>query len=119
MQPLAIHHVSINVPDVALGVTFYTEVLGGTLRHDRPDFGFGGAWIDFGASQIHLLEAVTPQALGQHFAVRVADLDDVVDELRNRGITVGDPNPVGAGRQTFLADPAGNTVELYEGPTGP
>ena len=52
-------------------------------------------------------------------AVRVADLDEVVGELRNRGITVGDPNPVGAGRQTFLADPEGNTVELYEGPTGP
>jgi len=43
MQPLAVHHVSINVPDVDAAVSFYTDVLGGTLRGDRPDFGFGGA----------------------------------------------------------------------------
>ncbi|MEI7860959.1 MAG: VOC family protein [Acidimicrobiales bacterium] len=53
MQPLALHHVSINVTDADLAVTFYTEVLGGTLRTDRPDFGFGGAWIDLGTSQVH------------------------------------------------------------------
>ena len=53
MQPLALHHVSINVTDADLAVTFYTEVLGGTLRTDRPDLGFGGAWIDLGTSQVH------------------------------------------------------------------
>jgi len=52
--------------------------------------------------------------LGQHFAIRVADLDGAVAELRGRGVPVGDPSPVGPGRQTFVADPAGNTVELYE-----
>ena len=119
MQPLAVHHVSVNVPDVAAAVAFYTEVLGGTLRRDRPDFGFAGAWIDLGDNQVHLLEAGPPPVLGQHFAIRVADLDAAVDELRTRGITVGDPSPVGPGRQTFVADPAGNTVELYELVTGP
>ena len=113
MQPLAVHHVSINVPDVDLATTFYTEVLGGVLRTDRPDFGFGGAWIDLGISQVHLLEAPTPPGLGQHFAISVAELDAAVAELRNRGIAVGDPTPIGRGRQTFLTDPAGNTVELY------
>jgi|SRR5271157_1031126 len=114
MQPLAVHHVSINVPDAEAATAFYTDVLGGTLRDDRPDFGFGGAWIDLGASQLHLLEAAVPPVLGQHFAVRVADLDAAVAELRDRGVAVGDPTPVGPGRQTFIADPAGNTVELYE-----
>jgi len=119
MQPLAVHHVSVNVDDVDAAAAFYTDVLGGVLRDDRPDFGFGGAWIDLGASQVHLLEAGPPPVLGQHFAVAVADLDAAVVELRDRGIDVSDPTPVGRGRQTFVADPSGNTVELYEGPTGP
>jgi len=114
MQPLAVHHVSINVPDVDVALAFYTDVLGGTVRSDRPDFGFGGAWIDLGANQLHLLEATVPAVLGQHFAVQVADLDAAVAELRGRGVEVGDPSPVGPGRQTFVSDPAGNTVELYE-----
>ncbi len=119
MEPLAVHHVSVNVTDVAEAVAFYTGVLGGTERGDRPDFGFGGAWIDLGASQVHLLEAGPPPALGQHFAVAVADLDAAVAELRARGVDVGDPSPVGGARQTFVADPSGNTVELYEGPAAP
>jgi catechol 2,3-dioxygenase-like lactoylglutathione lyase family enzyme len=119
VQPLAVHHVSVNVTDVAAATAFYTEVLGGTLRGDRPDVGFGGAWIDLGASQVHLLEAAVPPVFGQHFAVAVTDLDDAVAELRARGIGVDGPAPVGAGRQAFVADPAGNTVELYEGPSGP
>jgi catechol 2,3-dioxygenase-like lactoylglutathione lyase family enzyme len=119
VQPLAVHHVSVNVPDVTAATAFYTEVLGGTLRRDRPDFGFGGAWIDIGASQVHLLEAPTPPTLGQHFAVAVADLDATVAELRARGVEVDGPVPVGPGRQAFVADPAGNTVELYQGPSGP
>lgn len=114
MQPLAVHHVSINVPDVGVALSFYTEVLGGIVRGDRPDFGFGGAWIDLGASQLHLLEAAAPPKLGQHFAVQVSDLVAAVAELRGRGIEVNDPSPVGPGLQTFVTDPAGNTVELYE-----
>jgi catechol 2,3-dioxygenase-like lactoylglutathione lyase family enzyme len=118
MQPLAVHHVSINVPDVAVATAFYTDVLGGTVRADRPDFGFGGAWIDVGSNQVHLLEAAAPPALGQHFAIGVGNLDGAVAELRARGLTVDGPVPVGDGRQAFVADPAGNTVELYEGPSG-
>jgi glyoxylase I family protein len=119
VQPIAVHHVSVNVPDVPAALAFYTDVLGGTLRADRPEFGFGGAWIDLGASQVHLLEADAPPVLGQHFALAVTDLDAAVAELRERGIAVGDPSPVGTGRQTFVSDPAGNTVELYEPPSAP
>lgn len=114
MKPLAVHHVSINTRDVAAAVAFYTEVLGGTVRDDRPDFGIGGAWIDLGTSQVHLIDADQPPSMGQHFAIRVADLAAAVAELRGRGLVVGDPTPVGPGLQTFVADPTGNTVELYE-----
>ncbi len=114
MEPLALHHVSVNVPDVESGVAFYTGVLGGRLRNDRPDLGVAGAWIDLGTQQVHLVEAPVPRNLGQHFAVRVGDLDAVVAELRSMGLEVGDPVAVGPHRQTFINDPAGNAVELHE-----
>jgi catechol 2,3-dioxygenase-like lactoylglutathione lyase family enzyme len=114
MRPSGVHHVSINVDDVEAAIHFYTEVLGLTARTDRPDFGFGGAWLDAGGQQLHLIEAGVPAGLGQHFALRVDDLDAVVEELRGAQVEVSDPSPVGTGRQAFLSDPAGNLVELHQ-----
>jgi len=106
--------VSINVRDVDDAVRFYTEALGLTVRDDRPDFGFGGAWLDAGTQQVHLIEAGPPDALGQHFALRVEDLDATIAELRARGVEVSDASPVGTGRQAFLSDPSGNQLELHQ-----
>jgi glyoxylase I family protein len=114
MRPTGVHHVSINVDDVDAALAFYTETLGLTARTDRPDFGFGGAWLDAGGQQVHLIEAGVPAGLGQHFALRVDDLDAVVDELRGRHLEVSDPSVVGTGRQAFVQDPAGNLVELHQ-----
>ena len=114
MQPLDIHHVSVNVANVEDALAFYTDGLGGVARTDRPDFGFGGAWIDFGARQLHLIEAPVPDNFGQHFAVRVADLPATVEELRTRGFEVSDAVPVGTGLQAFMNDPSGNAIELHQ-----
>lgn len=114
MQPLGLHHVSINVADVDVARGFYVEQLGLVARTDRPDFGFGGAWLDAGRQQVHLIEAPVPDDRGQHLALRVADLDAAIAELRRHGTTVSDASPVGTGRQAFLHDPAGNLVELHE-----
>lgn len=114
MKPLGVHHVSIMVPDVDAARAFYVDVLGLTPRHDRPDFGIGGAWLDAGAQQVHLVEGPPPTSAGQHFALRVADLEAVVTELRAKGCDVGDPMVTGVGRQTAVRDPAGNTVELNQ-----
>jgi catechol 2,3-dioxygenase-like lactoylglutathione lyase family enzyme len=116
VQPLAVHHVSINVDDVDAAMAFYVGVLGLGVRSDRPDFGFGGAWLDAGGQQVHLIEAAPPPNRGQHFALAVADLDAAIAELRSRGLDVSDASPVGPGRQAFLHDPAGNVVELNEPP---
>ncbi len=114
MEPLGVHHVSINVRDAAEGIDFYTHVLGLRQRDDRPDFRFGGAWLDLGDQQVHLIEAPAPADQGQHFAIRVADIDAAVAELRDRGIEVTDPTPVASSRQSFLHDPSGNRIELHE-----
>ena len=114
MRPLAVHHVSINVENVDEAIDFYTGTLGLELRTDRPDFGFGGAWLDAGGQQVHLIEGKTPAGHGQHFALLVESLDETVSELRGRGIEVSDPRPVGTSRQSFVSDPAGNLIELHE-----
>ena len=114
MRPLAVHHVSINVDDVDTAVAFYCGTLGLKQRSDRPDFGFGGAWLDAGAQQVHLIEGKTPPGHGQHFALLVDSLDDTVAELRGRGVEISDPRPVGSSRQAFLSDPAGNLIELHQ-----
>jgi glyoxylase I family protein len=114
LEPLGVHHVSVNVPEVDANVAFYVDVLGGVLRNDRPDLGIGGAWLDFGDQQVHLVEAPLPTNAGQHFAIRVADLGATVKELRSKGVAVGEPMTVGTGSQTFITDPAGNTIELHQ-----
>lgn len=114
MKPLGLHHVSVNVPDVAASLQFYTEILGLTQRPDRPDFGFGGAWLNAGDQQVHLIEAPTPPDLGQHLAFAVGEMDTTVAELREAGIEVTDPVVVAKGLQAFLHDPCGNTIELYQ-----
>jgi catechol 2,3-dioxygenase-like lactoylglutathione lyase family enzyme len=114
MRATAIHHVSINVPDTESALRFYVDVLGLKVRDDRPDFGVGGAWLDAGGQQVHLIESETPPAMGQHFALLVDDLDAVVAELRGQGLEVSDPTPIGPGRQAFTNDPAGNMVELNQ-----
>jgi len=114
MKPLGVHHVSIMTPDVDAALAFYVDVLGLTVRPDRPDFGIGGAWLDAGGQQVHLVEGATPNNAGQHFALLVDDLDGVVTELRDRGIEVNDPFASGVGRQTTVTDPCGNVVELNQ-----
>jgi len=111
-----IHHVSINVTDTDRALEFYSGVLGmSTLP--RPDFGFGGAWLDVGdGRQVHLIEAAVPGDLGQHFAFRVDDIDAAVTELRAAGVDVEDPRGIGETgmRQTFLHDPDGNRLEFNQ-----
>jgi glyoxylase I family protein len=114
MRPDRLHHLSLNVRDAPAALDSYARVLGLTERTDRPDFSFGGAWLDAGGQQIHLIEADAPPSLGQHFALAVTDLDRAITELRGMGVAVTDPVKVGTGRQSFLDDPAGNRVELQE-----
>jgi glyoxylase I family protein len=114
VQPVALHHVSINVDDVDAALAFYVGVLGLKVRPDRPALPFGGAWLDAGGQQVHLIEAAPPKDMGQHFALAFADLPAVVSELRQQGLHVTDPVPSGTSIQSFVNDPAGNRVELHQ-----
>ena len=114
MKPLGVDHVAINVDDVAVSVAFYTEVLGLSVRTDRPDLGIDGAWLDAGNQQVHLLEAPIPPNMGQHLSLLVTDMDEVVNEIRGHGVVVSDPMVINDDRQAFLVDPSGNAIELHQ-----
>ena len=114
MKPAGIHHVSICVHDSNEAVAFYTDVLG-LVELPRPDFGFGGHWLDAGGQQLHLMESDEPRPRSDHFAIRVDDIDAAVDDIRSHGVTVNTvPHMEGAGRQAFLNDPSGNVIELNQ-----
>jgi glyoxylase I family protein len=55
-----------------------------------------------------------PSYAGQHFALRVDDLDAVIAELRGQGLDVPDPLVTAVSRQTNVRDPVGNVVELNQ-----
>ena len=111
-----IHHVSLNVSEVSRALRFYRDVLG-MAELERPDFPFGGAWLDAGnGSQVHLIEAKVPADLGQHTAFQVTDIDVTVARLRAAGIDAPAPTSVGGTqiRQTFVLDPDGNRIEFTQ-----
>lgn len=110
-----IHHVSINVTDVERSAAFYVGMLGLEVL-PRPDFPFPGRWLDAGAGrQVHLIQTEhIPVDVGQHFAFRVNDLDQLCAHLADQGLDVTGPKPVGSGRQAFFHDPDGNRLEIYQ-----
>ena len=110
-----IHHVSINVTDVAAAQQFYVEVLGMELL-PRPDVGFPGAWLGAGQQEVHLMGIDTgPPLKEQHFAFRVTDVDALVQRLEDAGITCSTPREIpGICRQVFTHDPSGNLIEFNQ-----
>jgi catechol 2,3-dioxygenase-like lactoylglutathione lyase family enzyme len=114
------HHVSVNANGTALDemVGFYRDVLG---LHDqpRPEIpGVPGHWQVVGDQELHLVGAPPSgeaiDTTGHHYCVAVDDLDAAIAELEARGIdyrrAVQGENTV----QIWIADPAGNTIELQQ-----
>src|SRR5215510_2738334 len=75
-----LNHVALLVSDVKRSCDFYGEVLG-LEPMARPAFDFPGAWFRLGSVQeLHLIGGMpvargTEQPRGNHFALRVEDLE--------------------------------------------
>lgn len=118
---LSLHHVSILVGDTGRALGFYRDVLGLPVDSGRPPLGFGGAWLQIGAQQLHLIElagqhpAEAPAGHGgrdRHFALRVSGLEAIAARLEAGGIGISWSR---SGRRAlFCRDPDGNAVELIE-----
>jgi catechol 2,3-dioxygenase-like lactoylglutathione lyase family enzyme len=121
MQIHELNHVALHVADVDTSSAFYRDV----LQLDpvpRPAFTFPGAWFRLGANQeLHLIgERVAPVVSGNrgnHFALRVGDLESWEAHLQKTGADFRPrkQRPDGAW-QVFLRDPDGHVIELFTPP---
>jgi catechol 2,3-dioxygenase-like lactoylglutathione lyase family enzyme len=99
-------------------VGFYRDVLGlGDLP--RPDIpGIPGHWHIVGDQELHLVGAPPSGAAidttGHHYCVAVDDLDGAILELEDRGIDYVRAVQGEGTVQIWIADPAGNTIELQQ-----
>src|SRR5258708_34535134 len=112
MKICELNHVAIHVADVEQSREFYRSVL--RLESlPRPAFSFPGAWFRLGEGQeLHLIGEREDDVLsgnrGNHFALRVDDLDAWAGHLQKVGAEFApkQQRPDGAG-QIFLRDPDG------------
>ncbi len=128
MKIQRLHHVAIIASDYPRSKVFYTEILGlqviaETYREARDSWKLDLAVPD--GTQIELFSfpgapprASYPEACGlRHLAFAVADVEEAVAFLTNRGVSV-EPvrvDELTGKRFTFFADPDGLPLELYEG----
>ncbi|MHB1504156.1 MAG: VOC family protein [Acidimicrobiales bacterium] len=114
-----IMHASVNVAGrLEEARAFYEGVLGLSLA-DRPEVpGIPGYFLKAGDAQVHLVGAppsggpIDPTAA--HVCIGVDDIEAAAAELESRAVPYvrGSQGPGGAVTQIWIADPAGNTVEL-------
>ena len=113
-----LNHVAIHVTNVEKSSDFYRSVL--RLESiPRPAFSFPGAWFRLGAKQeLHLIgdrgDPVFSSNRGNHFALKVDDLDAWAAHLQKAGAQFAPKKarPDGAS-QIFLRDPDGHVIELF------
>jgi catechol 2,3-dioxygenase-like lactoylglutathione lyase family enzyme len=98
----------------------------------RPKtFDFDGKWFRSGNAEIHLIWAGEGKqapgdaanlganhARARHFAFEIADMDETVKHLQQKGIAiVTGPRPRGDGAlQVYVFDPDGHLIELCTPP---
>jgi len=109
-------HVNVCTTDLAATRAFYVDLLGLT-EGPRPNFGVDGLWLYSGdAPIVHIvLESASRPPRGgiDHFAFAVADFDGAVARMKAAGVPCAAMDiPDGFGRQAFVTDPNGVSVEL-------
>lgn len=112
-----IDHANISTDKLDATCKFFVDVLGLTVG-PRPDFpGLRGAWLYAGGAPIlHLVErdaARPPDGAIDHFSFAVSDFGAALRRLEAAGVKhLAVDIPGGFGRQAFLRDPNGVTIEL-------
>jgi catechol 2,3-dioxygenase-like lactoylglutathione lyase family enzyme len=123
-KPVDLSHAAFRIADAEKSAAFYEKVLG-LKPLPRPDFSFKGKWYGIGSGQIHLIVSKKhdgPDPTGPHIAIEVEDLDATKASLREMGVPFLDGDAMRSslkpedqrrlGRQIFVLDPDGNTIEL-------
>ena len=118
----SVAHVCYIVRDLDTSIAFYVEKLGLTAAFDFIDDKGARFGVYLHAGERTFIELfkgeVGPRAEKQsyaHLCLEVDDLPATVSTLRSRGVEVTDPK-LGSdqSRQSWLADPDGNRIELHQ-----
>jgi catechol 2,3-dioxygenase-like lactoylglutathione lyase family enzyme len=115
---LALDHAAIKTSRLEETRAFFVEVLGLKVG-PRPAFKFGGYWLYAGGRDlVHLVEtgegkAPSKAASINHFALRVADIEETARALEARGVPFErEDTPGGELSQVYVTDPNGVRIEL-------
>ena len=133
MSDLRLHHVAVVVRDVERSLGFYRDFLG-LPTTPRPTFPVGGAWLQAGALEVHLVAhpggsfRTGPCDTDDiHFACNTADFAGFLERAAAHGYSeaaVGDDpmrmivrrNSLAGYPQAYLLDPDRNIVEVNGAP---
>lgn len=117
-----LHHSSLLVTDTQASLKFYCDILG-LKQLERPHFPYGGAWLDLGLQQLHLLELPNPDPItgrpdhggrDRHVAFNVLDLEVLKENLEKNEINF--TLSASGRRALFCRDLDGNALEFIENP---
>jgi catechol 2,3-dioxygenase-like lactoylglutathione lyase family enzyme len=125
-----LQHVSLVTANLPLSIAFYRDVLEFT-QVPRPPFPTNGAWFEFGACQIHLIDnpggtfrrSTKIDTADTHFALRVDDFEAMVAMLKKKGFREDLPDGdvkrlhmvregVAKFPQAYVLDPDLNIIEI-------
>ncbi|MDQ0232154.1 SMU1112c/YaeR family gloxylase I-like metalloprotein [Metabacillus malikii] len=127
MNITKIHHIAIICSNYEVSKAFYTEtlelpILNEVFREERNSYK-----LDLLVNDVYQIELFSfpnppkrpthPEAAGlRHLAFEVPNVEDAVNELREKGIMI-EPiriDPITDKKFTFFQDPDGLPIELYE-----
>lgn len=123
----SIHHVAIICSDYEASKKFYTEILGLEIMAEHYRAERQSYKLDLRLGDHYVIELFSfpnppqrtsrPEAAGlRHLAFTVGNLDEVIQQLNENGVTT-EPIRVDeytGKRFTFFSDPDGLPLELYE-----
>lgn len=92
MDNIFLHHVALTTKNLPLATAFYRDVVGFS-EIERPAFPVGGAWLNAGSVEIHLVDFPqgsfrNTKSVGTddiHFAMRVKDFEALIQRLNRHG----------------------------------
>ena len=125
-----LQHCALVVSDLERSRGFYGGMLGLTEIERPSHFAFGGAWLQAGRDEVHLIvESDTTMRAGAsapetalragmvtHLALEVDDLAAMLARVEEHGVEIGG-GPMARGDgvdQAFVRDPDGYVIEFFE-----
>ena len=116
---LGLNFVMLHVPDIEQARTFYTEKLGMVVEDQQP--GFVQFKQNAGMGAIFALQEQADVSAHQGVELwwMVDNADATYATLVSRGVgTVSQPSDEPFGRAFTIKDPAGNTINMFQPPSG-